>query len=592
MNSLRDLNDYAEETVITITDDRDSTVIFDRSAFYDITTTYSSATITVTPNFNIEEVVDYPTANCRYRISIISNSPTFIANSYVNWSSALPAGVGLSGSGGVYTLTGINSKTIWNAVKTFTWSLPANWATYTSFYLRLEVIYYDEALGTTETRNIDYYDPIYYPISKFQLTTSLTCAITYNIVSPSSAMSLRALLFVQGENFIPFVGFSSSTAMTSTAKANKRLISTMPAVLTTTNATPSRTITPMLAQIGSTNVSPYPAYLKVWKYVGGSYIDYSPSSSSWSSVLAGSKPFSVEWAPNNAVSTGNLALFIRQTSFNPAGKIIFYRNINTITKLSVEITPPLGSEVGKMRWNYDGSVLSWTDTDDKVSSALVTSTTYTMIDTPALRDYQGSTTALAWHPNSNILAISSPSTIDLLSLSGTTLSYINSTTAGNFNPADAKRDAVDMDWHPSGNTLATVDGILTIFNFNGSQLTYVNSFGPSFGSYSSVAWSPNGTYLAAAVATNRPNESYPWTYALKIFKKTGDTYTELSIPEPSNRINSLSWSADSSVLSVAYQSFAGTFSGYIDNYVRSGDTFTKVTPSLQVGTGTLDWRKP
>ena len=76
MNSLSELNGFGA-TSLTVTDDRPSKVIFDRiSPLRPLDQVYAitSTTVSVTPGINILEVINYTTANVRYRVSINTSS--------------------------------------------------------------------------------------------------------------------------------------------------------------------------------------------------------------------------------------------------------------------------------------------------------------------------------------------------------------------------------------------------------------------------------------------------------------------------------------------------------------------------------------
>ena len=176
MNSLSELNGFGS-TSLTVTDDRPSKVIFDRQAplrpidqVYAITST----TVNVTPGINILEVINYSTANVRYRVSINTSGSPLLTGSTISWAS-LPGSVTLSIVGSTYTLGGIDSKAIWDQIKNFTWNLPANYATRPNWFLQVSIIYYDSAIGRDVTTSWLVYDEDFYYVAEFSSTTSLTC---------------------------------------------------------------------------------------------------------------------------------------------------------------------------------------------------------------------------------------------------------------------------------------------------------------------------------------------------------------------------------------------------------------------------------
>jgi hypothetical protein len=147
MNSLQQLN-VASALQLDVTDQRGSKVIFDRvlpltpiDQVSDITTT----TVNVNPGIEIVEIINYATANVRYRVTITTGGSPLLTGSSVAWAS-IPSGLTLTTAGNVYTISGINNLTHWNAIKSFVWTLPANFATRPNWFLDVAVLYYDSDL--------------------------------------------------------------------------------------------------------------------------------------------------------------------------------------------------------------------------------------------------------------------------------------------------------------------------------------------------------------------------------------------------------------------------------------------------------------
>jgi hypothetical protein len=180
MNSLQDLNSYSS-TVLEVSDSRKSIVKFDRvypltaqNQVFDIVST----TTVVDPGINIIEIVNYSTANVRYRITVQNTGTPALTGSTVSWTS-LPSGVTLSSGGGVYTLSGITRPGIWDLVKTITWNLPSNYASCPTWNLKSEIIYYDQALGQDVTVSWLSYDPRFYFRAQLTSTATVTAKGTY-----------------------------------------------------------------------------------------------------------------------------------------------------------------------------------------------------------------------------------------------------------------------------------------------------------------------------------------------------------------------------------------------------------------------------
>jgi|GEM_PF-678621 len=106
---------------------------------------------------------------------------------------------------------------------------------------------------------------------------------------------------------------------------------------------------------------------------------------------------------------------------------------------------------------------------------------------------------------------------------------------------------------------------------NGDTFTKLATTTAASGSGASASFSPDGTYLAVAVAT---------TPFINIYKRSGDVFAKLTDPSAaSGSGGSASFSPDATYLAVG----VGT-SPFINIYKRSGDVFTKLTdPSAASG---------
>lgn len=203
MRSLTDLNNFGA-TSIEVTDLRPATVIFDR-AFpqlpNDQILTIASTTVNPEPGIEIEEIINYQTANVRYRVRIVPGTVNPLTGSTISWAS-LPTGVTLSTVGNTYTLSGLTSVSDWNAVKNFTWTLPANYATKPLWFLEVEVIYYDQELDEEVTKEWIIYDDRFFYVSEMFMTTSASATgrrLLTSAVAMSSAFTCReAFIELQG----------------------------------------------------------------------------------------------------------------------------------------------------------------------------------------------------------------------------------------------------------------------------------------------------------------------------------------------------------------------------------------------------------
>jgi hypothetical protein len=177
MNSLFELNQYSTRTVVAVTDDRLATVIFDRPDTVDATDQIldiASQTINLSPGLEIEEIVNYATADVRYEIYIKEAVEWVSGSSTIAWTS-LPNNVTLTTNGtDTYTLSGLRDKTDWDAVKNFTWNLPASYENGKLWYLIVKVIWYDEANDEDTYRAWLVFDPDFYTVAQFKSSSSLT----------------------------------------------------------------------------------------------------------------------------------------------------------------------------------------------------------------------------------------------------------------------------------------------------------------------------------------------------------------------------------------------------------------------------------
>jgi hypothetical protein len=228
-----------------------------------------------------------------------------------------------------------------------------------------------------------------------------------------------------------------------------------------------------------------------------------------------------------------------------------------------------------------------------------------MLATPAGRGVPSSNgnyypLTFVWHPSNNIIAVcygpgvdftSNQIPVDLYIRSGNTFQYLNSNADSNYVPTSSRSQASQVDWNPAGTSLAMATGVLKIYNFVNNQLYFVTAQSVITGvNMTKVKWSNTGTYIA--VASNSISSTDNYTNHLKIYKKTGDTYTSLSIPSPLRRITTLSWNLDDTILSVGYNASGASNNGFIEHWNRSGDTFTKTTPTFVSKTPQdIGWRR-
>lgn len=169
MKSLSYLNGIGS-TSVTVTDQRPAGVRFDRNAPLlpiEQVFTISSITKTVNPGINILEIINPSIANVRYRVTINTSGSPALTGSTISWAS-LPSGVTLSTVGNVYTLSGIDTVAKWDAVKSFVWNLPSNYASSPCWFLDVAILYYDGATSQETVKSWLAYDSRFYYVAKLQ----------------------------------------------------------------------------------------------------------------------------------------------------------------------------------------------------------------------------------------------------------------------------------------------------------------------------------------------------------------------------------------------------------------------------------------
>lgn len=135
---------------------------------------------------------------------------------------------------------------------------------------------------------------------------------------------------------------------------------------------------------------------------------------------------------------------------------------------------------------------------------------------------------------------------------------------------------VDVDWSPDETYVAgAFSSSVRVHKRAGDVFTPLPDLTGAT-NVNDVAFSPNGTYLSAALGTS------PFVLT---WKRTGDTFTPLSNPAslPAGSALGCAWSSDSQFLAIAH----GT-TPFVTIYQRSGDTFTKLadpTGGLPASTG-------
>jgi hypothetical protein len=212
MNSLQELNNFGSESFDYI-DARPSGVIFDRQ--YPLTAVDQELFISLTsqmpePGINIAEIINYQTANVRYRVTIFPGVANPLTGSTIAWDS-LPSGVSLTQVGNQYTINGIHSVAEWESVKYFTWSLPTNYASFPLWYLTVEIIYYDSKLAQDVVMDWLVYDDRFFYVAQLNSSANINAVVGVNSLASanlSASANITAVMF----NFVRFAANLTSNA--------------------------------------------------------------------------------------------------------------------------------------------------------------------------------------------------------------------------------------------------------------------------------------------------------------------------------------------------------------------------------------------
>jgi hypothetical protein len=196
MNSLQELNNWGS-TPVDYLDDRPSAVVFDRqpplTAVDQTFNAYSALAVFPTPGIEIVDIINYQTANVRYRVTIKNGGSPAFTGSTITFGT-FNSGVTLTQAGNVYTVSGIHSVSDWNSAKNFTWSLPFNFASYPLWYLECTIIYYSSALARDVEMTWEIVDDRFYHVAELNSVASVSSIV--GVIKPlSSAISSVASVY-------------------------------------------------------------------------------------------------------------------------------------------------------------------------------------------------------------------------------------------------------------------------------------------------------------------------------------------------------------------------------------------------------------
>jgi hypothetical protein len=223
MNSLQELNNFGSESLDYV-DARPSGVIFDRQfplTPVDQQLTINSTLLIPEPGINIAEIINYQTADVRYRVTIFPGIANPIIGSSVSWNN-IPSGCTLTQVGDQYTISGIRSIADWEAIKYFNWALPANYASFPLWYLTVDIIYFDSELNEERTAEWLVYDDRFFYVAQLNATSSITAVVGVN--SPANA-NLTASSSITAQMF-NFIRFTANLTANATINADAKLNNT------------------------------------------------------------------------------------------------------------------------------------------------------------------------------------------------------------------------------------------------------------------------------------------------------------------------------------------------------------------------------
>jgi WD40 repeat protein len=312
----------------------------------------------------------------------------------------------------------------------------------------------------------------------------------------------------------------------------------------------------------------------------------------------GTAAFSAVWSPDGKyVAVGG-------SNSSPGAKQVQVYSFNG-TALTVVSGAQVvyGSTVYALDWSPDGRYLAIGGNSPtsgyEVQVYSFNGTTLTLIS-GAQVDYGSLVRSMDWSPDGRYLAIggNSPTSVyeaQVYEFNGTTLTLISGAQV------DYGTSVQSVSWSPDGNYLAIGGYIPTsgyevqVYSFNGTALTAVSGayvdYGDSGSYVDSVAWSPDGRYLAIG---GGPSAS---GYELQVYRFTKTSLVLIpgaqAVYSTSGRIWLVVWSPDGRYVAIA--GTGPTSSVYeVQVYSFDGITLTLIS-AAQIDYGTdvesVDWSR-
>jgi hypothetical protein len=254
MNSLQELNAWGT-TPVDFLDARPSGVVFNRqsplTAEDQEFDAYASLIVTPTPGIEIVEIINYQTANVRYRITVkTGSSPTFTGSTVAF--GTFNSGVTMAQVGDVYTVSGIHSVSDWNSAKNFTWTLPVDFASYPQWYLECTIIYYSSALARDVETTWEIYDDRFYNVAALTAQSSITAFIGVNSPAVAALTSTATVYANPWNQVVGSAAISSEATFTCDGYVNVDFLNSVSSM--TINAVKTARITDTLAAVGTMTI--------------------------------------------------------------------------------------------------------------------------------------------------------------------------------------------------------------------------------------------------------------------------------------------------------------------------------------------------
>ena len=573
MNSLAELNSNSLG-IIDFTDNRPVNVLFDRATPTPQTKiTFEGTSYSSLVGIEITEVINYQSAACTYTVDVSG-----FANTTVTWPT-VPSGCTVTNpSTGIYRISGINSKAIWQQVRYPTINLPQD-GTYGSFTVTSYIQY-----NSATENNI-----------KMQWTTATTInqadilasVVDYSYTTPGTSYSLGS------ENRVPLIVQNTGATYTYTITPSKTEgISTMSASPAGAGGTASfNNTTKVLTLTGTRTQINFRLASFVVSLTSGYYWDYSLTYLCVNSGTGGSNIRIQNWVSTDAqylipkVSNEEYSLnTVADISNGPKINDSAYTGTNFYV---MDVFPYVTAAVSNISVNTSFTFEKYQRIDDSTEVLNSSSLSYA-------RDIDVSGDGLTMaHWNGDIAGNASASgSIAVYTRATVNSNWVQQTIlAGSSVAANRNLGAISIALSNDGNTLAATSGSYAssvtdktyIFTRAGTtwteQTTINNSASTSAGSANSVSLSSDGNTLAIGLPSH-PTSSVVGG-GCKIMTRTAGTWSQQQIVTEDTPVASrgfgyvVSLSADGNTLACGKKESGTSMNGIVYIFTRTGSTWTK-----------------